>query len=55
MLLLVGVAFPVLAAVGLWKNRKRLDEWDFAWKVRVCTLFAHLCCCPYVCMHQKQP
>jgi hypothetical protein len=34
MLLLVGVCFPVAAAVGLWVNRKRLDEWDFAWKVR---------------------
>lgn len=34
MLLLVGVCFPVAAALLLWCNRKRLDEWDFAWKVR---------------------
>lgn len=33
MLLLVGVLFPVAAAVLLWVNRQRLDEADFAWKV----------------------
>ena len=32
-LLLVGVCFPLIAAVALWLNRKRLDDWNFAWKV----------------------
>jgi hypothetical protein len=32
-LLLFGVLAPIAAAVGLWVNRARLDEWDFAWKV----------------------
>jgi hypothetical protein len=36
MLLLVGVLFPVAAAVLLWVNRQRLDEADFAWKVSYC-------------------
>jgi hypothetical protein len=34
MLLLVGLLLPMAAGVGLWLNRHRLDEWDFAWKVR---------------------
>lgn len=38
MLLLVGVLFPVVAAVLLWFNRGRLDEADFAWKVRCPTM-----------------
>ena len=31
-LLLVGVVLPCAAAVGLWINRSRLDDEDFAWK-----------------------
>jgi hypothetical protein len=43
MLLLVGVLFPVVAAVLLWFNRGRLDEPDFAWKVRCPTTVGLSC------------
>lgn len=33
-LLLFGLGLPVVAGLLLWHNRARLDEWDFAWKVR---------------------
>jgi hypothetical protein len=32
-LLLFGLGLPLIAGLLLWHNRKRLDEWDFAWKV----------------------
>jgi hypothetical protein len=33
-LLLFGLGLPVVAGLLLWHNRKRLDDWDFVWKVR---------------------
>jgi hypothetical protein len=44
-LLLFGLGLPMVAGLLLWHNRKRLDDWDFAWKVRAgCTATFMYCC-----------